>query len=169
MVLYLECLIVIPLENRCKMSIFIDNITNELPLATKIRAAIDKTLDSTVDLVNNHFEYTKPNIVECGNYATLLPPDTSMAFVNEANNALKELCKSEFARRCGLLITKSISLESLESTQSNVPDSWTKWRVKIVVDYFVDGSTISTSGAATMYVDAEMVYEKIIYNEPHWP
>lgn len=151
------------------MSLFSDNITNELPLVTKIRAAINDVLDHTVDLVNNHFGDTKVNIVQCGNYATLLPPDTSMAFVNEANDALKELCKSEFGHQYGLLITKSISLESLESTQSNVPDSWTKYRVKVVVDYFVDGSTISTSGAATMYVDAEMVYEKIIYNEPHWP
>ena len=156
------------MENRCKMSIFSDNITNELPLVTKIRASINDVLDRTVDLVNNHFEYTKPNIVECGNYATLLPPDTSMAFVNEANNALKELCKSEFGCRCGLLITKSISLESLESTQSNVPDSWTKYRVRVVVDYFVDGSTVSSSEAATMHFDVKMVYEKIIYNEPHW-
>ena len=145
------------------MSIFGNNITNELPLVTKIRAAIDDVLDHTVDLVNNHFSDTKVNIVQCGNYATLLPPDTSMAFVNEANDALKELCNSEFGRRSGLIITKSISLESLESTQSNVPDSWTKWRVKVVVDRFIDVSTV------TMYLDVEMVYEKIIYNEPHWP
>jgi len=151
------------------MSLFSNNITNELPLVTKIRAAINDVLDHTVDLVNNHFGDTKVNIVQCGNYTTLLPPDTSMAFVNEANDALKKLCKSEFGHQCGLLITKSISLESLESTQSNVPDSWTKYRVRVAVDYFVDGSTISTSGAATMYVDDEMVYEKIIYNEPHWP
>jgi len=151
------------------MSVFSDNITNELPLVAKIRASINDVLDHTVDLVNNHFGDTKLNIVECGNYATLLPPDTSMAFINEANDALKELCKSEFGRQCGLLITKPISLETLESTQSNVPDSWTKYRVKVVVDYFADVSTISTSGAATMYIDAEMVYEKIIYNEPHWP
>lgn len=151
------------------MSLFSDNITNELPLVAKIRAAIDETLDSTVDLVNNHFGDTKVNIVQCGNYATLLPPDTSMAFANEANVALKELCNSEFGRRCGLIINKSISLESLESTQSNVPDSWTKWRVKVVVDRFIDVSTVSSSGAVTMYLDIEMVYEKIIYNEPHWP
>lgn len=151
------------------MSVFSDNITNELPLVTKIREAINETLDSTVDLVNNHFGDTKLNIVECGNYATILPPDTSMAFVNEANDALKELCKSEFGHQCGLLITKPISLETLEATPINTPDSWTKYRVRVIVDCFVDESTISISGAATMYMDIEMVYEKIIYNEPHWP
>ena len=146
-----------------------DLISRELSLPDKIYAMIDETLNNVEDLVNNHFGNTKLNIVKCGNYATLLPPDTSMAFVNEANNALKELCKSEFGYQCGLLITKSISLESLESTQSNVQDSWTKYRVKVVVDCFLDGSTVSISGLATMYTDVEMVYEKIIYNEPHWP
>lgn len=151
------------------MSVFGNNITNELPLVTKIRASINDVLDHTVDLVNNHFGNTKVNIVECGNCATLLPPDTSMAFVNEANDALKELCKSEFGHQCGLLITKSISLESLESTQSNTPDSWTKYRVRVVVDCFVDESTVFDTGAYTLYSDVEMFYEKIIYNEPHWP
>ncbi len=150
------------------MSVFSDNIINELPLVTKIREAINETLDSTVDLVNNHFGNTKVNIVGCGNYATLLPPDTSMAFVRESNDALKELCKSEFGHQCGLLITKPISLETLESTQSNVPDSWTKYRVKVVVDCFVDESTVLDTGAYTLYSNVEMVYEKIIYNEPHW-
>lgn len=151
------------------MSVFSDNITNELPLVAKIREAINETLDSTVDLVNNHFGNTKVNIVECGNYATLLPPDTTMSFIRESNDALKKLCGSEFGHQCGLLITKPISLESLESTQSNVPDSWTKYRVKVIVDCFVDESTALDTGAYTLYSNVEMIYEKIIYNEPHWP
>lgn len=151
------------------MSIFDDNITNELPMISKIRVAIDETLDSTVDLVNNHFGDTKLNIVECGDYATILPLNTATSFIREADDALRKLCKSEFGNQCGLLITKPISLESLESTQSNIPNPWTKYRVRVVVDCFIDGSTISISGLATMYTDVEMVYEKIIYNEPHWP
>ena len=121
-----------------------------------------------MDLVNNHFGDTKVNIVECGNYVTLLPPDTSMAFVRESNDALKELCRSEFGRQCGLLITKSISLETIEATESSKPDSWTKYRVKVVVDWFVDESTMSDTGAYTLYSNIEMIYEKTIYNEPHW-
>lgn len=151
------------------MSIFNDNITNELPLVAKIRASINDVLDHTADLVNNHFGQTKLNIVEYGNYATLLPPNTTTSFIRESNDALKKLCESEFGHQCGLLITKSISLETLESTQSNVPDSWTKYRVRVIVDCFVDESTVSISEAATMYIDTEMIYEKIIYNEPHWP
>lgn len=150
------------------MSVFSDNITNELPIISKIRASINDVLDHTVDLVNNHFGDTKLNIVECGNYATILQPDTTMSFIRESNDALKELCRSEFGHQCGLLITRPISLEYLESTQSNVPDAWTKYKVRVVIDYFVDGSTTPISGAATMYTDIEMFYEKIIYNEPHW-
>jgi len=151
------------------MSVFNDNITNDLPLVAKIRASIDTVLDHTVDLVNNHFGDTKLNIVECGDYASLLPPDTTRSFVRETTDALKELCKSEFGHQCGLLITKPISLETLEATPINAPDSWTKYRVRVIVDSFVDESTISISGAVTMYLDVEMVYEKIIYNIPHWP
>lgn len=151
------------------MSVFNDNITNELPLVAKIRASIDDVLDHTADLVNNHFGQTKLNIVECGDYATLLPPNTTTSFIRESNDALKKLCESEFGHQCGLLITKSISLETLESTQSNVPDSWTKYRVRVIVDCFVDESTVLDTGAYTLYSNVEMTYEKIIYNEPHWP
>ena len=151
------------------MSIFSDNITSEISLKEKVRVYIDETLDSTVDLVNNHFGDTKLNIVGCGDHAFLLPPNTATSFIRETNDALRKLCKSEFGNQCGLLITKPISLESLESTQSNIPNPWTKYRVRVVVDRFIDESTISISGLATMYTDVEMVYEKIIYNEPHWP
>ena len=151
------------------MSVFSDNITNELPLLTKIRTSINDVLDHTADLVNNHFGDTKLNVLEIGNYATLLPPDTIRSFVRESNDALKELCRSEFGHHCGLLITKPISLETLEATQLGKPDSWTKYRVRVVVDCFVDESTVSDTGAYTLYSNVEMTYEKIIYNEPHWP
>lgn len=149
------------------MSIFGDNITSELPIISKIRAAINETLDRTADLVNNHFGGTKLNIAECSDYATLLSQNMVSAFMRKSYDALKELCRSEFGHQCGLLITKPISLESLEATESGKPDSQTKYRVKVIVDCFIDGSMISISGFATMYTDIEMVYEKIIYNEPH--
>lgn len=151
------------------MSVFDDNITSEISLKEKVRVYIDETLDSIVDLVNNHFGDTKLNIVECGDHAILLPPNTATSFIRETNDALKKLCRSEFGHQCGLLITKPISLEYLESTQSNIPDPWTKYRVRVIVDCFIDGSTIPISGFAAMYTDVEMVYEKILYNEPHWP
>lgn len=148
-------------ENGCSMGVFNDNITNELSLVTKIRAAINETLDSTVDLVNNHFGDTKLNIWECGDWISILPPNTRTSFIHESIDALEKLCESDFGSSCGLCISRIISLEALESTLCDDPDATTKYKVTVTVDFFADGTTI--------YTDQEFSFIKTLFNQPHWP
>ena len=150
------------------MSIFNDNITNDLSTITKIRVAIEDVLDGVVDLVNNHFEQTKLNTVEYGNCVTLLPPNTTASFIRESNDALKELCSSEFGHRYGLLITKPISLKTLKATPMDQPDSWTEYEVKVMIEYFHEDDP-DDDCTFVFGSDVELLYTKTIYNQPHWP
>ena len=151
------------------MSIFNENITNELPIIEKIRFAINEVLDNAVDLVNNHFGDCQLNIVGWGRYQTLLPPDTTLSFMRESDKLLRKLCESELGNSCGLLIVRPVTLETIVSEPIDKTDSTTTYKAKVHVECFIDESTIPSIGAATMYNDIDFFYTKTIYNEPHWP
>jgi len=150
------------------MSVFGENIVNEVSVVEKVRFAIGEVLDKVVDLVNNHFGDCQLNIVGSGKYLTLLPPNTTASFVRESGDKLKALCGSEFGNSCGLLIVKPVALETIVSEPIDKTDSTTTYKVKVHVDCFVDDSTIPSTGAAEMYTDVDFFYTKTIYNQPHW-
>ncbi len=151
------------------MSVFGENIVNEIPVVEKVRFAIGEVLDEVTDLVNNHFEDCQLNIVGVGRYQTLLPPDTTMAFIKESNDALKELCRSDFGYKYGLLIVKPVTLETIVSESIDKKDSTITYKVKVKVDSFIDESTIPSTGTVVIYTDMDFFYTKTIYNQPHWP
>jgi hypothetical protein len=150
------------------MSIFDDNISNDVSVTEKVRFAVEEVLDEAVDLVNNHFEMCKLNTVISGYYISIFPANTVKSFMRESNDKLQELCRSDFGRGCGLLITKPITLETISAEQTNKPNSTSTYKVNVHIDCFVDESTIPSTGAAEMYMDVDFFYTKTIYNQPHW-
>ncbi len=151
------------------MSVFGENIVNEIPVVEKVRFAIGEVLDEVTDLVNNHFGDCQLNIVGTGRYQTLLPPNTAMSFVRESGDKLKALCGSDFGHKYGLLIVKPVILETIVSEPINKTDSTTTYKVKVHAECFIDESTIPSTGAAMLYSDMDFFYTKTIYNQPHWP
>jgi len=151
------------------MSVFGENITNEVPVVEKVRFAIGEVLDEVADLVNNHFDDCQLNIVGTGRYQTLLPPDTAMSFVRESGDKLKSLCGSDFGHKYGLLIVKPVILETIVSEPIDKKDSTSTYKVKVKVDSFIDESTIPSTGTVVIYADMDFFYTKTIYNQPHWP
>lgn len=150
------------------MSVFSENIVNEVSVVEKVRVAVERVLDEVVDLVNNHFDQCQPIIKGSGGYFIHHPSDTTMSFVIESDDKLKELCRGDFGRKYGLLIVKPITLKKIASEPIDKTDSTTTYEVKVHIDYFVDGSTILSTDAATMYTDIDFFYTKTIYNQPHY-